>query len=47
MFLVVAEGITRRDGLAKAVDLLSDFTVAGMILNRSSEPLGGDYYGYG
>jgi Mrp family chromosome partitioning ATPase len=46
MFLVVAEGITRRDGLAKAIDLLSDFTVGGVILNRSSEQLGGDYYGY-
>jgi Mrp family chromosome partitioning ATPase len=46
MFLVVAEGITRRDGLARAVDILSDFTVAGIIMNRSSEPLGSDYYGY-
>jgi Mrp family chromosome partitioning ATPase len=46
MFLVVAEGVTRRDGLAKAIDLLSDFTVGGVILNRSSEQMGGDYYGY-
>ena len=46
LFLVVAEGGTRRDGLAKAIDLLSDFTVAGLILNRSSEQLGADYYGY-
>jgi Mrp family chromosome partitioning ATPase len=46
MFLVVAEGVTRRDGLARATDLLSDFTVAGVILNRSSEQLGADYYGY-
>jgi len=46
MFLVVAEGVTRRDGLVRANDLLSDFTVAGVILNRSSEQLGADYYGY-
>jgi Mrp family chromosome partitioning ATPase len=46
MFLVVAEGVTRRDGLVKAMDLLSDFAVAGLILNRSSEQLGADYYGY-
>lgn len=46
MYLVVAEGVTRRDGLARATDLLSDFTVAGIIMNRSSETLGGDYYGY-
>lgn len=46
MFLIVAEGVTRRDGLVKALDLLSDFAVAGLILNRSSEQLGADYYGY-
>lgn len=46
MFLVVSEGVTRREGLTKAVDLLSDFTVAGVILNRSTEEFGGDYYGY-
>lgn len=46
MFLVVSEGVTRRDGLARSVDLLSDFNVAGIIMNRSSESLGSDYYGY-
>ena len=46
MYLVVAEGVTRRDGLARATDLLSDFTVAGIIMNRSSETMGSDYYGY-
>lgn len=46
MLLVVSEGVTRRDGLARALDLLSDFTVAGVILNRSTEELGADYYGY-
>jgi Mrp family chromosome partitioning ATPase len=46
IFMVVSEGLTRRDGLVKALDLLSDFTVAGIILNRSSEEVGSDYYGY-
>jgi Mrp family chromosome partitioning ATPase len=46
LYLVVSEGVTRRDGLARSVDMLSDFTVAGVILNRSSEELGADYYGY-
>jgi Mrp family chromosome partitioning ATPase len=46
IFMVVSEGLTRRDGLVKAFDLLSDFTVAGIILNRSSEEVGSDYYGY-
>jgi Mrp family chromosome partitioning ATPase len=46
VFLVVCEGVTRRDSLAKAVDVLSDFKVAGTILNRSSENLGSEYYGY-
>jgi Mrp family chromosome partitioning ATPase len=46
MYLVVSEGVTRRDGLARSVDMLSDFTVAGIILNRSTEVLGADYYGY-
>lgn len=46
MFMVVSEGITRRDSLAKAIQLLSDFEVAGIIMNRSSEDAGSDYYGY-
>jgi Mrp family chromosome partitioning ATPase len=46
MFVVASEGRTRRDGLKRTLDLLSDFTVAGIILNRSSEDVGGDYYGY-
>ena len=45
-YLIVSEGVTRRDGLARAIDLLSDFTVAGIILNRSREKLGAEYYGY-
>jgi len=46
MFMVVCQGKTRREGLARAINLLGDFTLAGMILNRSTEALGGDYYSY-
>lgn len=46
MFLVVCEGVTRRDSFARATDQLSDFNVAGIIMNRSTEVIGGDYYGY-
>lgn len=46
--LVVAEGRTRRDSLARARQLLADFSFAGVILNCSSESFGADsYYGYG
>jgi protein-tyrosine kinase len=46
--LVVAEGRTRRDSLARARQLLADFTFAGVILNCSSQNYGADsYYGYG
>ena len=37
LFIVASEGRTRRDALERSMDLLSDFTVAGMILNRASE----------
>jgi len=46
MFIVVSEGITRRDSLTKAVDVLSDFSVAGIIMNRSSDVAHAGYYGY-
>lgn len=46
MFLVVGEGITRRDALVRAMEQLGDFNVAGIIMNRSSDDVGGDYYGY-
>jgi len=46
MFIVSSEGRTRRDALARAIDLLSDFPVAGIISNRSSESMGADYYAY-
>lgn len=46
MFLVVCEGVTRRDSLARATNLLGDFNVAGIIMNRSTDNVGGDYYDY-
>jgi protein-tyrosine kinase len=46
--LVVAEGRTRRDSLARARQLLADYTFAGAILNCSTETFGAErYYGYG
>jgi protein-tyrosine kinase len=46
--LVVTEGTTRRDSLARAKHLLADFTVAGVVLNRTSESYGTDSeYDYG
>jgi Mrp family chromosome partitioning ATPase len=46
LFIVVAEGVTRRDALARTMDVLGDFSIAGIIMNRSSERLDSDYYGY-
>jgi capsular exopolysaccharide synthesis family protein len=47
--LVVADGQTRRDSLLRARQLLSDFSSAGVVLNKSTESIGkaGYYYGYG
>jgi len=43
--LVVSEGKTNREQLQRALGLLSDFTVAGVVLNNSVESMGTDYYG--
>jgi protein-tyrosine kinase len=43
--LVLAEGKTRRDSAAKALDLLSEFELAGIVLNRSTA-MQEDYYSY-
>jgi len=43
--LIVAEGKTNRDQLQRALGLLADFTVAGVVLNSSIESIGTDYYG--
>jgi protein-tyrosine kinase len=42
--LVLSEGRTRRDGVQRAMELLSGFTLAGVVLNRSHERVT-DYYG--
>jgi Mrp family chromosome partitioning ATPase len=44
LLVVVNEGKTRRDGLARTLEVLGEFTVAGIVLNRSSEAVT-DYYG--
>jgi Mrp family chromosome partitioning ATPase len=47
IFLVVSEGKTRRDLLERSANLLSDFNMRGVILNRSGENLSEDDYEYG
>lgn len=42
--LVVSEGRSRRDQAAEALDLLAEFNLAGMIMNRSSAAVS-EYYG--
>jgi protein-tyrosine kinase len=44
MLLVVGEGITRRDNLGRALEMLGGMQVAGVVLNRSREAIE-DYYG--
>ncbi len=44
MLLVVGEGVTKRDNLNRAAELLQGIPVAGMVLNRSREAIE-DYYG--
>ena len=43
--LVLAEGKTRRDSATKALELLSEYELAGIVLNRSSA-MQEDYYSY-
>lgn len=43
--LVVSEGHTRRDSLDRAVELLTDFNVAGVILNQTTESIASGYHG--
>lgn len=42
--LVLAEGGSRRDSTAKALEILADFNLAGIVLNRSKAIMT-DYYG--
>lgn len=41
--LVLAEGMSRRDGAVKALELLSEFDLAGIVLNRSNAMVAEDY----
>jgi protein-tyrosine kinase len=43
IFMVIGEGTTRRDGLVRSIELLSEFNLAGIILNKS-HGVGQDYY---
>jgi len=43
VLLVLAEGKSKRDGAAKALDLLAEFKLAGIVLNRS-HAIVKDYY---
>jgi protein-tyrosine kinase len=45
--LVASEGITPRADLQKASELLADFPIAGLVLNRSSDATQKYGYGYG
>ena len=47
LVVVASEGITPRSDLQKAADLLKDFPIAGMVLNRSTDFSQKYGYGYG
>lgn len=46
VLLVATEGITDRAGLEKTAELLADCNLMGIVLNRATETMGHDYYGY-
>lgn len=46
VLVVASEGFTAREDLAKALELLSEFTVAGVVLNRAVDSTPGYDYGY-
>jgi Mrp family chromosome partitioning ATPase len=46
MLVVASEGVTGRAELAKALQLLSEFPIAGLVLNRAAESTPGYDYGY-
>ena len=45
LLLVVSEGLTDRAELERATELLSEFKLAGVVMNQSSESI--SHYGYG
>jgi protein-tyrosine kinase len=46
VLVVASEGLTSKSGLAKALDLLSEFRIAGVVLNRTIETVQDYNYGY-
>ena len=46
VMIVISQGISRRDAVAQTIELMNDFNIAGLMLNRS-DSLVSDYYGYG
>ena len=46
VLVVASEGLTGRSDLAKALHLLSEFPIAGVVLNRAAETTPGYDYGY-
>jgi protein-tyrosine kinase len=47
VLLVASEGVTGRANFSKALDVLAEFPVAGVVLNRASETAPGYEYAYG
>ena len=47
LLVVVAEGVTSRETLLAAKELIKGFNVVGTVLNRSSEGSANNYYAYG
>lgn len=47
LILVASEGVTPREDLQKASEMLADFPVAGLVLNRSTDASQRYGYGYG
>jgi len=45
--IVASEGLTNRAALLKAMDLLAEFPIAGVVLNRAADASTGYGYGYG
>ena len=46
ILLIAAQGLTDRVGLEKTVELLADYDLLGVVLNRSTEGTGSDSYSY-
>ena len=47
LLLVACQGVTKRDDLLAAKELMKDLNLVGTVLNRSSEEVSQYYYGYG